>query len=201
MAKLRKSERLSRRLEAVVARLCEKLGPMTTTRAVKLPYLVDVEATHYLGRHITDGTHETWDHGVVTSEVWSYVQNGGDIQGPFDISPHSFSEGGKQISLAGEPDNDLTEEELAIVDLVAEKYGRMDAGSLGRLTKALNTHFDSHVWGKNRRAAVDEDAYSRLADGYQAFCGRLPYLDFTNEEEWGEPIDDPHEYLRRKLGG
>src|SRR3954471_284315 len=134
MAKLRKGERLSRRLEAVVARLCEKLGPMTTTRAVRLPYLVDVEATHYLGRHITDGTHETWDHGVVTSEVWSYVQNGGDIQGPFDISPHSFSEGGKQISLAGEPDNDLTEEELAIVDLVAEKYGRMDAGSLGRLT-------------------------------------------------------------------
>ena len=105
------------------------------------------------------------------------------------------------ISLAGESDDDLTEEELAIVDLVAEKYGRMDAGSLGKLTKALNTHFDARVWGKNRRAAVDEDAYSRLSEGYQAFCERLPCLDFTREEEWGQPIDNPHEYLRRKLGG
>ena len=109
MAKLRKGERLSRRLESVVARLCEKLGPMTTTRAVKLPYLVDVEAAHYLGHRITDGTHETWDHGVVTSEVWSFIQNGGDVHGPFEISPHSFSEGGKQISLVGEPDDELAD--------------------------------------------------------------------------------------------
>ena len=201
MGKLAKGERLSPKLEAVLARLCQKLGEMTTTRAVKLPYLVDVVATHYLGRPITDGTHQTWDHGVVTTEVWSYIQNGGDIHGPFDIRAHHLTEeGGKQISLGGEPDDELSPEEEAIVDLIAENYGRLDAKSLGRLTKSLNTQFDKRAWGNNQKAAVDEDAYARLAEGYQTFSRRLPTLNFADEKKWGEPIDDPYEYLRRKLG-
>jgi len=199
MVKPPKAKRLSPKLEAVLARLCQKLGPMTTTRAVKLPYLVDVVVAHVLGHPVTDGTHETWEHGVVTSEVWSYIQSGGDIQGPFDVSDHHFSEGGKQISLGGEPDDDLTPEEMDIVDLVADSYGRLDALSLGKLTKSLNTHLDRRVWGKNHKAAIDEDAYARLSEGYQAFCRRLQDLELRNEEDWGQPIEDPYEYLRQKL--
>jgi len=174
---------------------------MITTRAVKLPYLVDVLANHHLGAPITGGTHQTWDHGVVTSEVWSYIQRGADPHGPFDVDEHGYSEGGKQISLAGEPDDALSPEETAIVDLVADEYGRLDATSLGRLTKSMNTQLDARAWGKNHTAAIDEDAYARLSESYQAFCSRLPFLDLTNEEDWGEPIEDPVEYLRRELGG
>jgi uncharacterized phage-associated protein len=202
MGKLAKGERLSPKLEAVLARLCQRLGALATTRAVKLPYLVDVVAAHYLGRPITDGTHQTWDHGVVTNEVWSYIQNGGDIQGPFDVTGHNLNEkGGKQISLGGVPDDELSPDEETIVDLVADNYGRLDADSLGRLTKTLNTHFDKRVWGKNQKAAVNEDAYARLSEGYQAFANRLQHLNFADEKKWGEPIDNPYEYLRRKLGG
>jgi hypothetical protein len=202
MGKLAKGERLSPKLEAVLARLCQRLGALTTTSAVKLPYLVDVVATHYLGRSITDGTHQTWDHGVVTHEVWSYIQNGGDIQGPFDVTAHRLTEeGGKQISLGGTPDDELSPEEETVVDLVADNYGGLDAKSLGRLTKTLNTHFDKRVWGNNQQAAVNEDAYARLAEGYQTFANRLQHLNFADEKKWGEPIDDPYEYLRRKLGG
>lgn len=202
MPKLAQGERLNRKLEAVLARLCQQLGALTTTRAVKLPYLVDVVAAQTLGAPITGGTHETWDHGVVTREVWSYIQHGGHIHDPFEISKHSFSaEGGKQIALAGEPDDDLNAEELAIVDWVAQSYGNLDAASLGRLTKSLNTHLDVNAWGKNRPAAMNDAAYARLSDGYQNFLARLPQLDFANRQDWGEPIDDPYDYVRRKLGG
>ncbi|HSK77321.1 MAG TPA: Panacea domain-containing protein [Thermoanaerobaculia bacterium] len=201
MARSIRGEPLNPKLEAVLAQLCRKLGAMTTTRAVKLPYLVDVVATHYLGAPITEGTHETWDHGVVTREVWTYIQQGGEINGPFVIRDHNYSETGKQISVAGEPEEDLTPEEEAIVDRVAEAYGGLDAASLGKLTKSLNTQFEARVWGKNQKALVDEDAFARLSDSYQSLYGRLPHLDFSDEKDWGEPITDPHEYLRRKLGG
>jgi hypothetical protein len=200
MKKAAQGNRLNPKLEGVLVRLCQKLGPMTITRAVKIPYLVDVLANHYLGRSITDSTHETWDYGVVTKEVWSYIQSGGDIYGTFDVTEHNFSEGGKQIAFVGEPDEDLNSEEEAVVDLAANIFGHIDAASLGKLTKSLNTHFDARVWGNNHRASVDEDAYARLSESYQAFCGKLPYLDFSNEKDWGDPIVDPREYLRQKLG-
>jgi len=196
------SARLSPRLEAVLARLCTRLGPLLTTRAVKLPYLIDVLAQHHLGAPITGGTHQTWDYGVVTAEVWSYIQKNGDGNGPFEVSEHRFSEGGKQICLAREMEkNILKPEEEAIVDYVAENYGAVDATSLGKLTKALNTQLDVRAWGKNHAASVDEDAYARLSRSYQAFANRLPDLDLKNEESWGEPIGDPRDYLRRALGG
>lgn len=174
---------------------------MTTTRAVKLPYLVDVVALRYLGSPITEARHETWEHGVVTSAVWSYIQAGGLLDSPFKVEEHDLSESGKRISLRSEPGEALSPEEIAIVDLVADTYGRLDAGSLGRLTKAMNTQLDTRSWGKNLPAGLDEDAYARLSDSYQHFHGKLPFLDFTKQEEWGEPIDDPHEYLTRELGG
>lgn len=198
MARQTRAGRLTPKLEAVLARLCQKLGTLTTTRAVKLPYLVDVVAKHYLSVPITGGTHETWKQGVVTSEVWSYVQQGGDINDPFVIRG---LESGKEISLAGEPEGELSEIEEAVVDHVAEVYGGLDAAGLGKLTKSLNTHFEANAWGKNYRADLGEDSYARLSAGYQSFYGRLPHLDFANEKHWGEPIDDPYEYLRRKLGG
>ncbi len=44
---------LDPKLKAVLARLCEKRGSLFKTQAVKLPYLVDVVATHVLGESIT----------------------------------------------------------------------------------------------------------------------------------------------------
>jgi uncharacterized phage-associated protein len=201
--KNKKDTRLSPKLEAVLAQLCEKLGPLTTTKACKLPYLVDVVAAYVLGRPITDGSHQTWELGVVTREVWSYIQQDSDVNGPFTIKPHPFSEGGFQISLAQntEPDEPLLAEEKAIVDHVANLYGRLDADSLGKLTKRINTEFDRQAWGRNHKAAVNEDAYARLAEGWQAFADKLPVLDFGDESKWGSPIDDPEEYFRRELLG
>jgi uncharacterized phage-associated protein len=193
-------ERLPRKLEAVVARLCERLGAVNMTSAVKLPYLVDVVANQVLGSPITGGTHETWKLGVVTSEAWSYFKNNGDPNDPFVIREQNQFEGGKLISLAGEPDDELSPEEESVVDFVAESWGRLDADSLGRLTKSLNTQFDVSVWGKNLPALVDEDSYARLSPGWQAFCEKLHFLDPADESKWGEPIDDPRGYLRRHLG-
>jgi uncharacterized phage-associated protein len=173
---------------------------MTTTRAVKLPYLVDVVAFHYLGHAITEARHETWEHGVVTSAVWSLIQTGCPNT-PFRVEEHDLSESVKKISLCDAPGVSLSTEENAIVDLVADTYGRMDAGSLGRLTKSINPQMDARSWGKNLAAGLDEDAYARLSASYQHFSEKLPALDFRDQKDWGEPIRDPYEYLTRELGG
>src|SRR3954447_22102207 len=59
-------------LEAVLVRL-GRTTDLNVTQAVKLPYLVDVIAMHILGRQITEGTHQAWDYGVVTSQIWHYL--------------------------------------------------------------------------------------------------------------------------------
>ena len=192
-------KRLPPKLEAVLARLCERLGPLTKTKAVKLPYLVDVVTRHALGRRITEGTHQTWDYGVVTREAYRFFTHGSGKPW-FKIEPHHFSEGGVLISLDHGPPPPLDDDEREIVDHVSERYGQMDAGQLGALTKALNTDLDGSVWGSNHDAEVGEDAYARLADGWLTLYEALPRLDLTDERLWGEPIDDIDEYLKGALG-
>ncbi len=173
---------------------------MTKTKAVKLPYLVDVVARHTLGRPITEGTHQTWDYGVVTREAYRFFthESGEPL---FKVEPHHYSEGGVLIALDQAPAPCLEEEEREIVDHVAQLYGEMDAGQLGTLTKALNTELEASAWGSNHDAEVGEDAYARLADGWQALYERLPRLDLTDESQWGEPIEDVDRYLKDALSG
>lgn len=138
--------------------------------------------------------------GVVTSEVWFYAQRGGDINDPFVFKNSNQYEGGKRIYAAGEADMDLTAKEADVVDLVADIWGAYSAESLGRLTKAVNTHLRGDVWRKNEPAALGEDAFARLSSGWHAFNRRLPSIDFSDRRYWGEPIEDPFEYLERELG-
>jgi uncharacterized phage-associated protein len=194
--------RLSPKLSAVLARLCERLGPLYTTQAVKLPYLVDVVANHVLGRSIAGGTYEAWEHGVVTREVFRFVKY--EDPGPvFRIEQHAFSESGKRIALAGRASGAvLTAEEVGVVDLVAQEYGRLPVEQLGHLTKRLNTEIRPDGWGTNRRAAIDEDAYLRLSPGWQDLCERIATEDLDDRSRWSEPIQkNPKAHFRRLLNG
>ncbi len=185
------------KLEAVLARLCEKLGPIGKTKAVKLPYLVDVVARHALGRRITEGTHQTWDYGVVTSEAfWFFHGDGGPL---FKIIPGSVP-GNWLISLLRPAPAVLDGQEEEVVDHVAELYGRMGANRLGTLTKALNTDLEASDWGANRIAETGEDAYARLATGWQSLYEKLQQIDLSDPSQWGPPIDDVDEHLRAMLG-
>ena len=194
-----KQTALPHKLKAVLARLCEELGPITKTKAVKLPYLVDVVANHVLGHRITEGTHETWDYGVVTREVYRAVTHE-DVSPDFVVEAHSYSEGGQLVKRGSAGSSVLAEAEIRIVDEVARAFGSLDAGSLGQLTKALNTHLTMDTWGSNQQAAVDEDAFARLSAGWQSFVRKLADLDLMKRASWGESIDDPSEYLEQALG-
>lgn len=186
------------KLEAVLARLCEQAGFLTKTKAVKLPYLVDIVAQHALGRRITEGTHQTWDYGVVTREVYRFITH--DRDNPlFAVKAHAFSEGGQQVELSGPNTTRLDDDEREVVDFVAETYADFDAGRLGSLTKSLNTHLDLDAWGSNQQAAVDEHAYARLSEGWQQFYNQAPTLDFTDRSQWLETVDDPGEFIRKTL--
>jgi len=181
--------------------LCKRFGPLTKTKAVKLPYLVDVVANHVLGRPITEGTHQTWEHGVVTREVYAALTHNVEAT-PFVAEPHPFSESGDSIRLddsTAESSGTLSPEEAEVVDWVGRRYGKLDAVRLGLLTKALNTQHDPSVWGSNHAAHVDEGAYARLADGWQRFFERIPSLDLRDRSQW-RTIDDPHAYFKEALG-
>src|SRR4051812_44426009 len=80
------------KLEAVLIRLA-KIGPINMTHAVKLPYLVDVVANHVLGKPITEGHHEAWKWGVVTSEAWRYLSDADKDPGAsFQVESVPFAE-------------------------------------------------------------------------------------------------------------
>lgn len=187
------------KLEAVLGRLCEQLGPLTKTRAVKLPYLVDVVAQHVLGRPIAQGRYQTWDHGVVTREIYAFMTHT-DGNDRLAVEDHDYSEGGRQVTLRTEPprESTLDESERRVVDFVAQEYGKLDAGRLGLLTKSLNTHLGPDVWGSNHEPATGEDAYARLSESWYEFFERLPSLDLSDESQL-ETIDDPREHLRTIL--
>jgi len=154
---------LSPKLEAVLFRL-GKAKPLNMTQAVKLPYLVDVVATHVLGRRITEGTHQAWDHGVVTSEMWHYLDKCDDSS-VFHLETVPWSEEKRVIIDADKAAYELSPEEEAIVDFVAQELV-LKAGELGRLTKLMNPEISA--WGiGNRAASLGPDAYDRMSKDYQ----------------------------------
>lgn len=194
-----RSHQLDAKLEAVVARLCQRLGSMMKTNAVKLPYLVDVVASHVLGRRITEATHQTWEHGVVAREVYTFIthEKGGHR---FTVEPHPYSESGQMIRLAQEGADVLASEEQEVVDYVADTFGHLSPTALGYLTKSLNPEVGPGEWGSNQEAEVSEDAYARLSEDWRAVWNELPFLSLDDESQWGEAIEDPDEYVARVLG-
>ena len=195
---------LNPKLAAVLARLCQRLGPLFSTQAVKLPYLVDVVASQVLGQPIANGTYQTWEHGVVTREVFRFIRHGAQGGGVFRVEPHRYSESGKRISLAADVDfsSALSSEELAVVDFVADEYGHIAPEQLGHLTKRLNTEMPPQSWGTNKIATVGRDAFLRLGPEWQSLCQRISEANLDDRSRWSEPInDDPLAAFRRALNG
>lgn len=201
MLALVETGRLDPKMAAVLARLIERLGPLYTTQAVKLPYLVDVIARHILGAALTRATYEAWGHGVVAKEVYAFVNY--DEPGPlFTVTPHQRN--GELLGLAGDSpaENELTECELDIVDFVAEEYGRIHVDQLGKITKRMNTEIPPEEWGDNAPALLDDEAYLRLNPQWQGLCEAIRRVDLDDRTKWSEPIEnDPLAYFRRAMNG
>jgi uncharacterized phage-associated protein len=188
------------KLEAVLAEICSRLGTITITKAVKLPYLVDVVAQHALGRRITEGTFQAWDYGVVTREVWDLAKKGGGTR--FRVGEHFYSEGGRTLALAEESEPaGLTADELAVVGYVVEQFGHLNASDLGDLTKSLNPQLAAEEWGSNQTPSTGEDAFARLSPTWLDLWRRLPDLDFDDASLWGEPIQDAQAFARETMSG
>ncbi|HEX4953238.1 MAG TPA: Panacea domain-containing protein [Thermoanaerobaculia bacterium] len=171
---------------------------MSKTKAVKLPYLVDVLAGHYLGRPVSDATYQTWELGVVGRELYAFTTYG-EPNAKFNFREHSFSESGRLIEVKEAPaELPLEPGEVEIVDWVAKHYGSLDATRLGLLTKSLNTHLGEGAWGSNQPAEMGEDAFARLSSGWFRFFEALPALDLSDPAKL-KPVGDPREHLRSRL--
>lgn len=161
---------LDPKLEAVMAALLEQTGQLFKTQAVKLPYLVDVVASHVLGRRLTQGHYEAWQHGVVATEVYDLVTNarfGGEaLEGtPFQVTePRGFEDRQVLELAAGGPDI-LDEDEREVIDFVAVQYGDLAPGRLGHLTKRMNPHI--RRWpAAGKQVHFDQTAYEALPVGW-----------------------------------
>ncbi|HEY2295161.1 MAG TPA: hypothetical protein VGM86_31035, partial [Thermoanaerobaculia bacterium] len=173
------------KLKAVLIRL-GKTKQLNVTQAVKLPYLVDVVATHILGRKITEGHHKAWDHGVVTREVWHYLNK--CVDSPvFHLESVPLSEERRVVIDVDEPAV-LSPEEQAVVDFVAHELV-LRAGELGRLTKLMNPGIPS--WGQRDYAAsVGEDAFERLSPEYREMAEHVASLTLDQLRSSSVPVED-----------
>jgi uncharacterized phage-associated protein len=189
---------LEPKLTTVLARLCKRLGSLTKTQAVKLPYLVDVIAEHTLGERVTRATYQAWRYGVVAAEVWRGFAGDVGKAGIFSVEELPYSEGAVRIGLAGVAPDVLSPAEQVIVDYVAEEYGALDFEALGRLTKSMNPKI--RIWGSNERVVVDEDAYARLAGRWDALLRRLESCDTEDPQGWSEVTDYSPEFFKKSLG-
>lgn len=185
-------KQLPPKLEAVMLRLCNS-AELNKTQAVKLPYLVDVVANHVLGRAITEGRHEAWQYGVVTSEAWRFLDGCEDDQGLFALEPVPFSEEKRVLPTSLEPAGALSPEEQRIVDFVAEEFAAVQAGQLGLVTKLMNPSIVS--WGANGKADLGEDAYERMSAEYQEMASDVMHLGLDSLRRSSRRISSAEEAL------
>jgi len=197
--KQRIGQALPTKLEAVLVRLCHNAEPrtLTITQAVKLPYLVDVMAARVLGTPITEGTHQAWDHGVVTSELWHHLDGLGARNtveaSTFTTRNVPFSESKLIEATEQASDAALSEEELRIVDFVSTEYGSLSATELGLMTKYMNPAMVS--WGSNRAAKVNEDAYIRMTPDYQEMAQTINDTSFEAMAKSAQPMERSRDVL------
>lgn len=190
---LRAQRQIPPKLEAVLVRLCARAPKkLSITQAVKMPYLVDVLASHVLGRPVSEGRHETWQHGVVTSQAWHYLQAlppGASL----DVTSVPFSEE-YRVEAVGEPSTDaLSDEERRIVDFVAEEYAFIAATELGEMTKRMNPAVRS--WGRNRPADLGGDAYERMTPEYLEMSEAVTNVSIDQLQQHSTPISDPEDVI------
>lgn len=183
------------RLEAVLLRLCSRSSPaLSITQAVKLPYLVDVLAFQVLGRTITEGHHETWKYGVVTSEAWHFLREL-PLGSPFELIPVPFSEE-IRVEVTGESVEDqdlLTDDERRIVDFVAAEYAVVSPGELGKMTKRMNPSITS--WGGNRPADTGGDAWERMTPEYLEMAESVAEVSMRDLRSRSRPVANPEDVL------
>ena len=177
--------RLPTKLEAVLIRLGVKAAPLNVTQAVKLPYLVDVVAMHVLGHRITEGTHQAWDYGVVTKEAWHFL-NKSDETSVFHLEPVRWSEEKRVVIDAEESTSEFSPEEQRIVDFVAQEFGAIRAGDLGRMTKLMNPEISR--WGSNRLADLGPDAYDRMSEDYQRMAAQVASVTLDHLRRTSSPV-------------
>ncbi len=185
------------KLAAVLVHLSKVLGSLYKMQVVKLPYLVDVHASYVFGTPMTEGTHEAWGYGVVTSEAWKAIRY--PEQQQYLVvreHRHPYTEHSKfSFEALGVPD--LTSDETEIVESVAEQFGGVAPRDLERLTKAMNPEIPKDEWASNRLAAVNDDAYVRLSNEWLTLWEELPNLD--PRKGGGEPIGDIEAHLDQFL--
>ena len=182
---------VSPQLEATLARLCQRLGGMSMTKAVTLPYLIDVIAKKELGRQIANATYQCWRNGVVSVEVYKDIEHAPS----FRVTEERYTERSRRVELVFTSQR-LTSGETDVVDYVADMFGRINQEEIGLLTKRMNTHIPADKWGSNAQAELGDDAYYRLSEQWQGTCKRLAEIDFAKLDKGAKELRSATDLFR-----
>lgn len=184
------------KLMLVLERICERLGSVNKTQAVKLPYLAEAISSRVLGHPMTDAAYETWQHGVVCRPLYQLLTDQGGC-GRFHVEPRAYVEDEYTVSLPvpATASDGLTAAELAIVDHVVDEFGDMTARELGLLTKRMNPTVAPTGWGRRQAADVSENAYERLTPAYQEMVAQFQTISLGELREGSTTVDDPRDWV------
>lgn len=184
------------KLMLVLERICERLGSVNKTQAVKLPYLAEAISSRVLGRPMTDAAYETWQHGVVCRPLYKLLTDHVGC-GRFRVEPRAYVEDEYTVSLSvpTTTSGGLADAELAIVDHVVDEFGDMTANELGLLTKRMNPTVAPTAWGRRQAADVSENAYERITPAYQEMVAQLETISLGELREGSATVDDPRDWI------
>lgn len=122
--------------QAVIAYLLVRLQCLSKTKLMKLPYLADLEHTRRYGCPLSDGQYSRDHFGAVDYAFLDTAANMSGVKTQPTVT--WFGSKGMDYFAAADladPADELSVRARAVLDEVIRRFGTVDAGSLGRLTK------------------------------------------------------------------
>jgi uncharacterized phage-associated protein len=117
--------------------LCRNNGSMDKLQLVKLIFFADREHLIKYGRPIVGGSYFAMDHGPVSSELLTLINNSQKKPAAY---PFEFR-GTFELIAKGSPDDEwLSESDLLVLDEIYQKYGRTDKWKLRDMTHKLKAY-------------------------------------------------------------
>ena len=168
----------------VAAALIERAGPMGAVKLMKLTYYAQAWHASIYGEPLFQSRIEAWTNGPVAPELWEQYSGGfGSIR----------------TAVSGDATR-LSEEDLALVDLVVRHYGHLNGGELSAISHSEQPWLDARAGAGSSERSSNEISVEAMAsfyfdktlDGHTplelAVIGSNPVVE--NNEEARQILDD-----------
>lgn len=139
--------------------LCRNNGSMDKLQLVKLIFFADRLHLIKYGRPIVGGSYCAMEHGPVSSELLTLINN--SQTKPRDY-PFGFRSSFELIAKDSPDDKWMSESDLLVLDEIYQKYGRIDKWKLRDMTHKLKAYKKNEPQKGSCKAMPYEDFFEDL---------------------------------------